>query len=80
MGLRTDVGITHQVRRWWGAVAHHFLLLGLAESLSLLCTPHRHRRCKPSSLGRAAGGWPWPSQDLMGRNPGQGGAMVRTLD
>ncbi|XP_032178662.1 radical S-adenosyl methionine domain-containing protein 1, mitochondrial isoform X2 [Mustela erminea] len=41
---------------------------------------HRHRRCKPSSLGRAAGGWPWPSQDLMGRNPGQGGAMVRTLD
>lgn len=39
MGLRTDVGITHQVRRWWGAVAHHFLLLGLAESLSLLCTP-----------------------------------------
>lgn len=38
MGLRTDVGITHQVGGQ-AAVAHCFLLLSCAESLSVSLTP-----------------------------------------
>ena len=80
MGLRTDVGITHQVRVG-GAVAHHFLLLGLSESLSLLCS-HIDTRTHICSSG--AGSWrlalAQPSPDGQkrwavwgsGENPGRG--------
>ena len=82
MGLRTDVGLTHQVRDQ-GALAHCFLLLGLTESLLfvLVSLLHTHTHTHTHTCTRTHTHTHTPPHPLVQPNPdGQHSAMMRTLD